>query len=54
MPAHIVRFFRIPERKELVQGPLDGLNALLLTLASIFDSECQGVDAGPVWVQIEI
>lgn len=46
--------FGIPEGEELVKGPLDTLNPLLLALGGVFVGKGQGVDVGPVWEQVEV
>lgn len=52
--SYIARLIWVPQREQLVERPLDGLDPLLLTLGSIFVGECQGVDIWPVGQVIEV
>jgi hypothetical protein len=52
--TYITGFVRVPQAEELVQRPLNALDALLLALGGIFGTERQGVEIGPIGPQIEI
>lgn len=46
--TYIAGLFRVPEREELVERPLDTLDPLLLPLSNISVGEGEGVNMWPV------
>ena len=53
--AYVTSFLRVPEVEELIQCPLDALDALLLAaLARILGGEGLVADPGPIWKQVEV